>query len=77
MTILQQTCAEMASAQFDQQHLHRVAHAMNTKKVPRTPMNVTGLSCGYAICESALGAIASRMTRFAAANDNTMVVGVA
>ena len=77
MTILQQTCAEMASAQFDQQQLHRVAHAMNTKKVPRTQSNLAGLAEGYAACENALGALTYRMTRFAAANDNTMVVGVA
>lgn len=77
MTTLQQTCATLVAAQADHQDLHGFAHGMNTKKVPRTPMNVAALAGGYAVCENALSVLAARMTHFSAANDNTMVVGVA
>lgn len=77
MTHLQLACAEMALAQSDQQQLHRVANAMNTGKVPRTPMNLVGLVNGYAMCEHIAQAASRHLTRFAAANDNTMVMGAA
>lgn len=77
MTPLLQTCGEMLMAQAGLQQVGHAQRRINSVRELNTPEVRADIYLQQGFCNMVLAAASERLTRFAAANDNTMVVGVA
>lgn len=77
MTTITQTCAEMLHAQMGLQQVAQAQRRLHAVRELNTPANRAHVGQQQGFCTMVLGATATRLAGFAAANDNTMVLGVA
>lgn len=77
MTTISQTCTEMLHAQAGLQQVAHAQRRLHHVRELNTPANRAEVAQQQGFCGMVLDAAAARLTRFAAANDNTMVMGVA